>query len=83
MRKPIDLTGFGSKPLSVMRPGIQGGVSTANLQDALLKKGLSSANLATALGNNQPSANPAQGGGGTTPSQSEAPATPPANSTKG
>lgn len=79
MRKPIDLSGLGSLPLSVMRPGINGGVSTANLQEALLKKGLSSTNLATALGNT-PAANPAQGDNGASPSQSNVPATPPANS---
>lgn len=83
MRKPIDLSGLGSRmPLSGMRPGIQGGVSTANLQEALLKKGLSSANLATALGNAPAAAPSAQNGGGTAPSPSNAPASSNAKSDK-
>jgi hypothetical protein len=45
---------LGGKPAGGIVSGvtnIQGGVSTANLQDALFQKGLTSANLAEALAN--------------------------------
>lgn len=67
MRKLIDVRGFGSMPLGVMRPGVQGGVSTANLQEAL-GKGLSAANLAAALGNNGPNQGAAPASSSSAPS---------------
>jgi hypothetical protein len=51
--------------------GIQGGVSTANLHEALSQKGLTTANLAAALANvpaaSPPAAAPSQEAAGSTP----------------
>jgi hypothetical protein len=47
MRRPIDLGGL-RRPGALIG-GVQGGVSSANLQQVLETKGLSSSNLATAL----------------------------------